>query len=131
MRSLVIAIPFTLAALAALAGACGKSSAPPSSGTSEAQQEAQVMFDTKCAVCHGAGGAGDGPSADTFNPRPRNETDPAWQASTTDDQIRQIILKGGAKLGKSPAMPSHTLLRERPEVVDELVKIIRGFGKHP
>jgi len=36
---------------------------------------------------------------------------------------------GGANLGKSPAMPSHTLLRDRPEVLDGLVKIIRGFGK--
>jgi mono/diheme cytochrome c family protein len=125
MRSLVIAIPLTLAALA---GACGKSSPPL---PSEAQQEAQAMYDTKCAVCHGAGGAGNGPSADSFNPRPHNYTDPAWQASTTDDQIREIILKGGAHVGKSPAMPSHTLLRDRPKVLDELVKIVRGFGKRP
>lgn len=125
MRSVVIAFPLTLAVLA---GACGKSSPPP---PSEARQEAQVLFDTKCAVCHGAGDAGDGPNADQFNPRPHNHTDPAWQASNTDDQIRAIILKGGARLGKSPAMPSHTLLRDRPEVLDELVKIIRGFGKHP
>jgi hypothetical protein len=37
----------------------------------------------------------------------------------------------GTHLGKSPAMPSHTLLRDRPEVLDGLVKIIRGFGKRP
>ena len=89
------------------------------------------MFDKRCAVCHGAGGAGDGPSADSFEPRPHNYTDPAWQADITDDQIKEIILKGGANLGKSPAMPSNTLLRERPEVLDGLVKIIRGFGKRP
>ena len=125
MRSVVIAIPLTLAVLA---GGCGKNSSP-SAGSQPSQ--AQVMFDTKCAVCHGIGGAGDGPSADSFQPRPHNETDPAWQASVTDDQIREIILKGGANLGKNPGMPSHTLLRERPEVLDGLVKIIRGFGKHP
>jgi mono/diheme cytochrome c family protein len=130
MRSVVIAIPLTLAVL--LAGGCGKSSQPPpGSGTPSAQQEAQAMFDKRCAVCHGAGGAGDGPSADSFQPRPGNYTDPAWQASITDDQIKEIILKGGANLGKSPAMPSNTLLRERPEVLDGLVKIIRGFGKRP
>ncbi len=125
MRSVVIAIPLTLAVLTE---GCGKNS---SQSAVDQPSAAQVMFDTKCAVCHGIGGAGDGPSADSFQPRPHNETDPAWQASVTDDQIKEIILKGGANLGKSPAMPSHTLLRERPEVLDGLVKIIRGFGKHP
>jgi mono/diheme cytochrome c family protein len=133
MRSLVIAIPVARAlalalGLGALTGACSKSSPPPPSA---AQQEAQVMYDTKCAVCHGPGGAGNGPSADSFNPRPHDHTDPAWQASVTDDQIREIILKGGVHLGKSPGMPSHTLLRDRPEVLEGLVKIVRGFGKRP
>src|SRR3954467_2871594 len=41
------------------------------------------------------------------------------------------VLKGGANLGKSPAMPSHPRLRDRPEVLDGLVKVIRGFGKRP
>jgi len=131
MRSVVIAIPLTLAVLAVLAvvaGGCGKNSSQSAGGQ---PSQAQVMFDTKCAVCHGVNGAGDGPSADAFEPRPHNYTDPAWQASVTDDQIKEIILKGGVNLGKSPAMPSHTLLRNRPEVLDGLVKIIRGFGKRP
>ena len=125
MRSFVIAIPLTLAALA---GACGKSSEPLSRGK---PSPAQVLWDTKCAVCHGITGAGNGPNADQFDPRPHDYTDPAWQASVTDDQIKEIILRGGANMGKSAAMPSHTLLRDRPEVLDGLVKIIRGLGKHP
>jgi mono/diheme cytochrome c family protein len=131
MRSLVIAIPLTLAVLV---GACGKNAqdeSGPGGPRSEAQAEAQAYYIARCVVCHGAFGAGDGPSADSFNPRPHNETDPAWQASVTDDQIREIILKGGVKLGKSPAMPSSFRLRERPEVLDELVKMVRGFGKTP
>ena len=125
MRSLVIAIFFTLTTLA---GACGKSRAPPSGGQ---PSPAQVMWETKCAVCHGITGAGNGPNADQFTPRLHDYTDPAWQASVTDDQIKEIILRGGANMGKSTAMPSHTLLRDRPEVLDGLVKIVRGFGKHP
>jgi mono/diheme cytochrome c family protein len=125
MRSVAITLLLTLTVLT---GGCDKNSSQPAGGQ---PSQAQVMFDTKCAVCHGINGAGDGPSADAFKPRPRNETDPAWQASVTDDQIREIILMGGVNLGKSPAMPSHTLLRNRPEVLDGLVKIIRGFGKRP
>ena len=143
MRSLVIAIPF---ALAALAGACGKNSQPPppSSGTPNAQQEsgpagpaagqpsqAQAMYNTVCIMCHGADGTGTGPAAASLNPKPRNYTDPAWQASVTDDQIKEIILKGGIGVGKSPLMPPNPQFANNPEVLDGLVKIIRGFGKHP
>lgn len=127
MRSLVIAIPLTLATLAA---ACGKN-AQEESGSGSPPPEAQAFFTARCVECHGPNGAGDGPSADTFTPKLRNYTDPAWQASITDDEIKLIILKGGARLGKSPAMPSNPRLQDRPEVLDGLVQIIRGFGKLP
>ncbi len=142
MRSLVIAIPF---ALAVLAGACGKNSQPPppSTGSPLAEKEsgpsapagqpsqAQAMFNTVCVMCHGPDGTGNGPAAASLNPKPRNYTDPAWQASVTDDQIKDIILKGGAGVGKSPMMPGQPQLGDHPDVLDGLVKIIRGFGKHP
>jgi mono/diheme cytochrome c family protein len=135
MRSLAIAIPLTFAALT---GACGKnaqeeSGAGQSAGgsASEAPSEAQAFYTKRCVECHGATGGGDGRSADSFTPKLANYNDPAWQASITDDQIKQIILKGGVRLGKSPAMPSNPRLKERPEVLDGLVKIIRGFGKLP
>jgi cytochrome c553 len=143
MRSLVIAIPF---ALTVLAGACGKNSQPPppSSGTPNAKQEsgpsrpddgpspqAQATFNTLCVMCHGADGTGTGPAAASLNPKPRNYTDAAWQASVTDDQIKDIILKGGAGVGKSPSMPGQPQLKDHPEVLDGLVQLIRGFGKHP
>ena len=37
-----------------------------------------------CVACHGADGKADGPGALAMNPRPRNFTDKAWQAKTTD-----------------------------------------------
>ena len=143
MRSLAIAIPF---ALTLLTGACGKNSEPPppSSGTPNAQREsgpshtaggqpsqAQAMFNTVCVMCHGPDGTGNGPAASSLNPKPRNYTDATWQASVTDDQIKEIILKGGAGVGKSPMMPGNPQLQDHQDVLDGLVQIIRGFGKHP
>jgi mono/diheme cytochrome c family protein len=87
------------------------------------------MFETLCAVCHGIDGTGTGPAAASLNPKPRNYTDPAWQASVTDDDLRKIILLGGQGVGKSPAMPAQQQLKTQPEVVDELIQIIRGFAK--
>lgn len=91
--------------------------------------EAQTTFKTVCAVCHGEGGLGNGPGAAALTPKPRNYTDKAWQASVTDDQIKQTIVMGGAAVGKSPIMPAQPQLKEKPEVVAALVQIIRTFGR--
>jgi cytochrome c553 len=153
MRSLIataFASLVSLVTLAPLAGlaACGKNSQPPppSSGTPNAKQEsgptqpssaggegsrADQMFATVCATCHGMDGTGNGPAAAALNPKPRNYTDAAWQASVTDDQLKDTILKGGQGVGKSPMMPGQPQLKDQPEVLDGLVRIIRGFGKHP
>jgi cytochrome c553 len=90
--------------------------------------EARNVFQTICATCHGAGGKGDGQASAMLNPKPRNYTDKAWQAEVTDEDIKKIILLGGQALGKSAVMPAQPQLRDKPEVVDELVKIIRGFA---
>jgi cytochrome c553 len=117
---------------------CGKKSEAPApdqnasgaapSGPSPTE-EARNTFNTICATCHGPDGTGNGPGAAALNPKPRNYTDKAWQASVTDDQIKKIILEGGAAVGKSPAMPAQVQLRDKPEVVNALVRIVRTFGK--
>jgi mono/diheme cytochrome c family protein len=129
MRSLLIAILLTGAAVA---GACDKDSKlPPDLESGGQLSEAREMFNAKCASCHGSTGAVNGFSSSILRPRPHNYTDPAWQASVTDDQIKEVILRGGVNLGKSPAMPSFPTLRKRPELLNGLVKLIRGFGKRP
>src|SRR5687768_14020468 len=126
--------------------ACGKNDKPPppSSGSPGAttesgprapvapqarQSEAQRMFATVCETCHGIDGTGNGPAAESLTPKPRNYTDPAWQASVTDDDLKKIILEGGQAVGKSPMMPAQIQLKDKPDVVNELVMIIRGFAK--
>jgi cytochrome c553 len=139
MRTLLIAI--------LLVSACGKNSEPPppSSGSPNAkpesgpsrgraggeQTQAEAMFATVCATCHGMDGTGKGPAAETLNPKPRDYTDAAWQASITDEQLKETILKGGQGVGKSPMMPGQPQLKDHPEVLDGLVQIIRKFGKKP
>ncbi len=117
----------TLLVVLLVAAGCGnKSDAPPAD--SPDAKEAHRIFQTLCSTCHGTDGKGDGAAAASLNPKPRNYTDKAWQAKVTDDDIRYIILNGGAAVGKSPAMPAQTQLRNSPGVVDELVKIVRSFG---
>jgi mono/diheme cytochrome c family protein len=93
--------------------------------------EARAIFTERCAPCHGAEGRGDGPSASSLNPKPRDYHDAQWQASATGDGISKAILGGGPAVGKSSLMPSNPDLLGRPVVVAELVKIVRGFGHNP
>ena len=124
----------------ALAAGCGKKteaaegspSADPGAAVDPSApsptEEARTTFKTICATCHGENGTGDGPGAAALNPKPRNYTDKAWQAKVTDDEIKKAILGGGGAVGLSPAMPAQTQLRDKPEVVEALVRIVRTFG---
>lgn len=89
--------------------------------------EAHTLYKTRCAVCHGNEGKGDGPGAAALNPKPRNYTDVAWQSSVTDEQIQKTILYGGAAIGKSPNMPANPDLDGKDKLVAELVKVVRDF----
>lgn len=103
--------------------------APAGAAPSAAQQAARQLFDTQCAMCHGPEGRGNGPASASLNPPPRNYSDKAWQASVADEDLRKIIVEGGVGVGKSPTMPGNPQLKDKPEVVDALVAMIRGFGK--
>jgi len=109
------------------------SATPPAATTAPAVAKvdpavaAKKYFTQNCVVCHGADGKGDGPGAANLTPKPQNYTDPKWQAKVKDDELKNAIVKGGAAVGRSPIMPAHPDLKKKPEVVDALVKLIRGF----
>jgi mono/diheme cytochrome c family protein len=97
--------------------------------TPDIRQQAQQIFATRCAVCHGAEGRGDGPGGAALDPRPRNYHDSAWQDSVSDTEIEQAILYGGAAVGRSPAMVGNPDLGSKPAIVAALREIVRNFGK--
>lgn len=108
--------------------ACNKGGGAPQISP-QARKEAQTLFSTRCAVCHGERGVGDGPGAAALNPKPRNFQDKAWQGAITDAQIDEIIKKGGAAMGKSAAMPPNPDLADKAEVVAALRAHIRGLAQ--
>ena len=93
-----------------------------------ATAEANTIFTTRCAACHGAEGHGDGLAAQALVPKPRDYGDKAWQASVTDEHIAKVIVEGGPSVGKSPLMTPNADLKDKPEVVKALVARIRLIG---
>lgn len=102
---------------------------PPKKSKLRGPELAAQLFEERCAPCHGKGGRGDGPSAVSLNPKPRNYTDPDWQQTVSDDRIARAIILGGKSVGLSEMMPGNPDLAAEPEVVEELIQIIRGFGR--
>lgn len=79
-----------------------------------------------CSSCHGETGKGDGPAGAALTPHPRNFVDAAWQSSTSDERMANVISKGGAANGLSAIMaPWGGVLN--PDQVKEMVAHIRKF----
>jgi cytochrome c553 len=135
---------FSILVMLSTLGGCAKEEAPkqaPTAGplpgaqaqagkpSGAAVEEAKNIFQMRCVICHGQTGKGDGPGAASLNPKPRDYTDKAWQASVTDDELKKVIVQGGAALNKSPIMPPNPDLGQKPEVLDAVVALIRAFAQ--
>lgn len=101
----------------------------PVAAAGDAAADAKKIFATRCTTCHGMSGAGDGPAAVALTPKPRSFGDADWQAKVTDEHLAKVIVKGGLAVGLSPMMTANPDLETKPEVVKELVKMVRGFKK--
>lgn len=102
---------------------------PVASEPVQPEAEAKTVYRVRCSMCHGPSGQGDGPAAVAYKPPPRKFSDASWQTSISDQAIRKVIVSGGPAIGKSPNMPAHADLEGKPEVLSELVKLIRGFKR--
>jgi mono/diheme cytochrome c family protein len=91
MDASVFRLPHGLRALGVgallLLSACHRSEVDP------ATESAEQTFASVCAKCHGADGKGGVPAAEGANP-PRNFCDASFQASRSDDDLKQVIRKG-------------------------------------
>ena len=89
-------------------------------------EEAQAIFVTNCARCHGSTGKGDGPDSHEMEVGILNFASRDFQNSRTDAQLRLVIMKGGEEVGLSKMMPPWEGILE-PNEVDALIKLVRGF----
>ena len=120
-----------LAVIGIAATGCGgndAASAPAGDPSASAVVEAEQIFATRCLPCHGSQGRGDGPGSAGLAPRPRDFTNPQWQASVTDERIEKIIQYGGSAVGLSPVMPPNPDLATRIEVVQALRAHVRSLA---
>jgi cytochrome c oxidase cbb3-type subunit 3 len=96
----------------------GQVSASATSNLPGVDQVALSTWQNNCVSCHGRVGKGDGPQAALY--QPRDLSDPAFQATVSDEQLLQSIQEGKGK------MPGFAL----PETTAQgLVKLVRLLGR--
>jgi mono/diheme cytochrome c family protein len=112
-----IAAPLAAASLVAALAACGGDSGEQSAAAEAAGPRPTVVtagllergagvYKVNCIACHGPLGKGDGPSAATLDPKPRDHSNRAYMDGLSDEQIAATIVQGGAPRGY-PNMPSN------------------------
>lgn len=113
-----------LTMLAVTLGSAAQAADIPAAAVAEGEQ----VWTSRCSLCHGAGGKGDGPASGPLNPKPRDMTDKKWQASVDDKHLETVIVKGGPGVNLSPMMAANPDLESKPDVVKALVAKVRSLG---
>ena len=113
------------------AGACSRAPEPvaqrPGLADASAFRAGEMIFQTRCFVCHGRGGKGDGPASTGLGAAVRDLASPAWQDSTSDETIRKVIRSGAAAVGGTAAMAPNPDLSDAQ--IDSLTLYIRSLRK--
>jgi mono/diheme cytochrome c family protein len=120
---LAAVLGITISGAMALAAEAKKSDIPAAAVT-----EGDQVWTTRCSLCHGAAGKGDGPASGPLNPKPRDLSDKKWQSSVDDAHIELVIVKGGTAVKLSPMMAANPDLESKPDVVRALRAKVRSLG---
>lgn len=118
-----------------LAIACNSNGEPASEGDKKEARvevspamlaEGEKIYQANCVACHGMTGKGDGPAAGVLKPPPRDHTDRAYMDTMSDEDMKKVIVMGGAIKGR-PLMPSHPQIRGQQ--LDALTAYVRSLSR--
>ncbi len=108
-----VAICSTALLITACRGAAGLGG---QSSAEEVHRGAMLYRVHGCTVCHGSSGRGDGPAAQTLNPKPRDFRDLASYRQGTGSQDIAETLRTGVFRGVRHQMPAHELMPEEGQM---------------
>ena len=111
-----------------LIGGCSRAPEVEAAHTIAADaQEGETIFQTRCFVCHGREGKGNGPASTGLGATVRDLTNASWQDSTSDETIRSVVRNGAQAVGGSIAMAPNRDLSDAQ--IQSLVRYIRQLRK--
>ena len=92
-------------------------------------ENGKALFAERCASCHGALGAGDGPVAAGLPPelKPRNLQEGAFKVTKDDALFKKLLKEGGVSVGLNPLMPGAPGLTDAD--YDNLIAYVHSLKK--
>lgn len=103
---------------------------PPAATAAADPARGAAQYQTLCASCHGARGAGDGPAGQALTPRPARHDDGSYMNPLSNEHVFRVIKEGGAAVGKSPMMaPWGAALSD--DQIRDVVAFIRSLAEPP
>lgn len=123
MRSMNLGVGGAALVAAALLGAgiALTAAAAPSKGSAAA---GKLVFSSKCVVCHKVDGSGG--MKLTGNPTPNWKDPKTWNATRTDDYLRDCITNGKQKSGMVAWGKTGQL---KPAQIEDVIAYIKTFKK--
>ena len=103
-----------------------QASASQAARASMAEGNARLIYQRRCARCHGAQGMGDGPMG-AGSPPATDFTDQDVMAKLSDARLTTVIEAGGRAAGLSPRMPAFGQQMSKEEIAS-VVKYLRTFA---
>ncbi|MBI4011100.1 MAG: cytochrome c [Candidatus Rokubacteria bacterium] len=88
---------------------------------------AEPVYKARCLGCHGATGAGDGPTGQKLKDKPKDWTKGEGLKGLTDQQLFEVIKKGGPAIGRAKTMIAFPKLSDAE--VWNLVAYVKTFSK--
>ncbi|MBI4519468.1 MAG: cytochrome c, partial [Gemmatimonadetes bacterium] len=84
----------------------------------QAPAAGREIYRVRCAICHGAGGRGNGPAAAGMNPRPTDFANAAQRTATSDFAVGEVVEHGRR------GMPAYGRMLTRVQI-DSVVAYVR------
>ena len=94
-------------------------------GAQEAPKPDQI-YATRCSLCHGPNGGGDGMAAPMLKPPPTNFTSAEYWKTSSADQVKNAITNGKPGTAMTPFGTSL-----KPEEIAALVDYVKKFAPKP
>ncbi len=82
-----------------VADASSKKLKNPTAGEKSSIKKGKALYASRCVICHGEGGTGDGPGSKALNPKPANHTSKKVQDQTDGELFWKISEGRGAMVG--------------------------------
>lgn len=97
---------------------------PATAAEDDQFKHAEHLYDTYCTQCHGVNRDGNGLNSAFISVQPRDHSDPKGMGDIPNEEIIEVIKKGGLAANKSVLMPAWGGIFSDEEV-DQLAAYLR------